>query len=219
MIYKVDFEGQACKQIKEKAESYQYDLKSVLKGIGLLIADMWLPGDSKPQIAYLLLRYGLRKEYGINENVVLSEGSCGKPYLSNYPFVHFNLSHCDKGVACMISDSAVGIDITSVKKENMSCMYSSMTADEIEKILHAENPAVQFTKFWSLKESYCKCIGMGIDSYIKAIDFSNCIGSVFTRYGKMFQVNEVEGSVLSWCASCESNMLEIDLIELFRGLQ
>ena len=25
MIYKVDFEGQACKQIKEKAESYQYD--------------------------------------------------------------------------------------------------------------------------------------------------------------------------------------------------
>lgn len=46
MIYKVDFEGQACKQIKEKAESYQYDLKSVLKGIGLLIADMWLPGDS-----------------------------------------------------------------------------------------------------------------------------------------------------------------------------
>ena len=31
MIYKVDFEGQACKQIKEKAESYQYDLKSVLR--------------------------------------------------------------------------------------------------------------------------------------------------------------------------------------------
>ena len=179
----------------------------------------FLKNKRQSAIAYLLLRYGLRKEYGINENVVLSEGSCGKPYLSNYPFVHFNLSHCDKGVACMISDSAVGIDITSVKKENMSCMYSSMTADEIEKILHAENPAVQFTKFWSLKESYCKCIGMGIDSYIKAIDFSNCIGSVFTRYGKMFQVNEVEGSVLSWCASCESNMLEIDLIELFRGLQ
>lgn len=115
----------------------------------------FLKNKRQSAIAYLLLRYGLRKEYGINENVVLSEGSCGKPYLSNYPFVHFNLSHCDKGVACMISDSAVGIDITSVKKENMSCMYSSMTADEIEKILHAENPAVQFTKFWSLKESYC----------------------------------------------------------------
>lgn len=37
--------------------------------------------------------------------------------------------------------------------------------------------------------------------------------------GKMFQVNEVEGSVLSWCASRESNMLEIDPTELFRGLQ
>ena len=35
----------------------------------------------------------------------------------------------------------------------------------------------------------------------------------------MFQVNEVEGSVLSWCASRESNMLEIDPTELFRGLQ
>lgn len=42
MIYKVDFEGQACKQIKEKAESYQYDLKSVLKGIGTLdIYSIW----------------------------------------------------------------------------------------------------------------------------------------------------------------------------------
>ena len=73
----------------------------------------FLKNKRQSAIAYLLLRYGLRKEYGINENVVLSEGSCGKPYLSNYPFVHFNLSHCDKGVACMSSDSAVGIDITS----------------------------------------------------------------------------------------------------------
>ena len=179
----------------------------------------FLKDKRQSAIAYLLLRYGLRKEYGINENVVLSEGSCGKPYLSNYPFVHFNLSHCDKGVVCMISDSAVGIDITSVKKGNMSCMYSSMTINEIEEILHAENSEVQFTKFWSLKESYCKCIGMGIDSYIRAIDFSNCVGSVFTRYGKMFQVNEVEGSVLSWCARRESSILEINLIELFRELQ
>lgn len=54
-------------------------------------------------------------------------------------------------------------------------------------------------------------------------------GSTFGQYyiralqtvpdGKMFQVNEVEGSVLSWCASRESNMLEIDPTELFRGLQ
>lgn len=179
----------------------------------------FLKNKRQSAIAYLLLRYGLRKEYGINENVVLSEGSCGKPYLSNYPFVHFNLSHCENGVVCMISDSAVGIDITSVKKENMSCIYSSMTINEIKEILHAENLEVQFTKFWSLKESYCKCIGMGIDSYIREIDFSNCVGSVFTRYGKMFQVNEVEGAVLSWCASHESSILEINLIELFRGLQ
>lgn len=63
----------------------------------------FLKNKRQSAIAYLLLRYGLRKEYGINENVVLSEGSCGKPYLSNYPFVHFNLSHCDKGVACHLN--------------------------------------------------------------------------------------------------------------------
>lgn len=37
----------------------------------------FLKNKRQSAIAYLLLRYGLRKEYGINENVVLSEGSCG----------------------------------------------------------------------------------------------------------------------------------------------
>lgn len=35
MIYKVDFEGQACKQIKEKAESYQYlNMMPLQEGLG-----------------------------------------------------------------------------------------------------------------------------------------------------------------------------------------
>lgn len=77
MIYKVDFEGQACKQIKEKAESYQYDLKSVLKGIGLLIADMWLPGDSKPQInTWEGLFEKVQEDYSYKDTIVENDFIC-----------------------------------------------------------------------------------------------------------------------------------------------
>ena len=110
-LYDIGLSEEELKRRKNK----KYELKKALKGC--TYGDV----NDKKYVKELIFDL-LSQEYGINENVVLSEGSCGKPYLSNYPFVHFNLSHCDKGVACMISDSAVGIDITSVKKENMSCM-------------------------------------------------------------------------------------------------
>lgn len=203
-------------QIEELEKAKQYMSEQRETKISRL---RFLKDKRQSAIAYLLLRYGLKKEYGVNENVIFNEGAFGKPYLSNYPLIHFNLSHCDKGVVCMIDDSVVGVDITSVKKENLSCMYFSMTDGEVVQILHAENPAAQFTRLWSLKESYCKCLGIGIDSYIKAIDFSVCTGSLFTSYGKTFQVNKVDGAILTWCTNHKSYTVEVDLVELFRGLQ
>lgn len=78
MVYKVDFEEQVCTQIKEKAESYQYDLKNVLKGIGLLIADMWFPSEnSEPQInTWEGLFEKIQKEYSYKDIIVENDFIC-----------------------------------------------------------------------------------------------------------------------------------------------
>lgn len=178
----------------------------------------FLKEKKQSAIAYLLLRYGLKKEYGITETIFLDKGSWGKPYLSNYPLIHFNMSHCEGGVACIIDDYAVGIDITLVKKENLICMQSAMSENEIDHILQAANSEKQFTIYWSLKESYCKYLGIGIGCYIKDIDFSSYTETKFSLFKKKFQINEVDEAILTWCANTESKALEIDLVDLFGEL-
>ena len=62
----------------------------------------------------LLLR-GLKLEYGIEELPEISFEKYGKPYFLNYPKIHFNISHCDKAVTCILSKRPVGIDVESIK--------------------------------------------------------------------------------------------------------
>lgn len=127
MIYKVDFEGQACKQIKEKAESYQYDLKSVLKGIGLLIADMWLPGDSKPQInTWEGLFEKVQEDYSYKDTIVENDFICNSERIENVDQIV---------VKDMVEDLIKTIDIIDGKiiliAHSLGCRIAQMCLEEI----------------------------------------------------------------------------------------
>ena len=67
--------------------------------------------------AYQLLQRALLQEYGIQGTLHFTIGEHGKPSLSAYPHIHFNLSHCREAVACAVSDRPIGIDIESMKSE------------------------------------------------------------------------------------------------------
>ena len=64
--------------------------------------------------AFLLLMEGLEKEYGISEPPVLAFGPHGKPFLRDYPHIHFNLSHCSRAALCVVGDAPVGCDVETV---------------------------------------------------------------------------------------------------------
>lgn len=112
-------------------------------------------------LAFVLLRIALDTEYGCRMMPSLTLMPTGKPYLADMPDVHFNLSHCKKGVACGISDSALGVDIQDYVcfKESLAKQFMS------EKELHAAkagDAGTAFTRLWSMKESYGKYTGRGI---------------------------------------------------------
>ena len=66
-----------------------------------------------------LLRRALRERYGIGcgegRTPELVEGAHGKPYLKEYPLIHFNISHCMGLAVLAIGDCTVGIDAECVR--------------------------------------------------------------------------------------------------------
>lgn len=119
--------------------------------------------------AYLLLCEALRKEYGISEPPVFEYGEHGKPTIVGHPDIYFNLSHCREAAICVVSDKPVGVDIETIRPYKESLARYVMNDDELEKILHAENPALEFTKLWTQKEAVVKLSGHGISNDMKSV--------------------------------------------------
>ena len=103
------------------------------------------------------------------EPPVFEYGEHGKPAISGHPDIHFNLSHCREAAICVVSDQPVGVDIESIHRYSESLARYVMNDDELEKILHAENPALEFTKLWTQKEAVVKLSGHGISNDMKHV--------------------------------------------------
>lgn len=112
-------------------------------------------------ITYLMLHYGLRKCYGI-KSFKMAYGEYGKPYLPNYPDVHFNISHCDRGCAVAVANCPVGVDIQDVRPFSWDVARKVCSERELKELEESAEPDKLFTKMWTIKECYGKVTGKGI---------------------------------------------------------
>ena len=118
-------------------------------------------------LAYLLLKRGLREEYGITDNPLFEYGEHGKPSIVGHPEIYFNLSHCREAVACVVADHPVGIDVECIREFRDSLVNFAMNIDEVVRIQAAECPDVEFIRLWTMKEARLKLTGEGITDDIK----------------------------------------------------
>ena len=80
---------------------------------------------------FLILRYALKKEYGIDALPEFSFGEKGKPYLNGYNNIYFNLSHSRNSCACIISDKETACDISDKRRISDNTARYFCTAEEI----------------------------------------------------------------------------------------
>jgi 4'-phosphopantetheinyl transferase len=140
-------------------------------------------------IAHLLLKEGLRREYGITLPVALSYSAAGKPFLRDYPAIHFNLSHCRRAVACAIADRPVGIDVEELQPLELTTPPGAVdvvpgvelefkpgslvdvccSPAEKAAILASTNPSATFTAIWTRKEAYLKAHGLPLPASPSAL--------------------------------------------------
>ena len=96
------------------------------------------------------------KEEGIT-SYKISESINGKPYIDNSN-IFYNISHKNKMVGLIISDSEIGLDIEYVDTENIkrkSTLKYFFTEKERESITNNE----ELLTLWTKKESYIKLNG------------------------------------------------------------
>lgn len=129
--------------------------------------------------AYLLLQRGLVENYGIEEELVFEYVGYGKPILRDYPDIHFNLSHCKRGVLCVIDNRPVGCDIEEIEsKLDLDLCRKCFNDKEISKIISSSDSCLEFTKLWTMKESYLKLTGDGINDNLTTLFTKDLLGSI-----------------------------------------
>ena len=109
-----------------------------------------------------LLLYALHT-HNVRETSIVLDAN-GKPYLAENGNVFFNLSHSGQMVMCAVSDREVGCDVEEKAAFDPALAAYVMTKEELRYIDAAHEEARQdiFYRLWTLKESYMKATGLGL---------------------------------------------------------
>ena len=86
----------------------------------------------------------------------------GAPYIEGGPY--FSISHCKHGIAVVIGEKPIGIDIEHIRTAKPELVAYTMNEKEQAQIWAADSPDVAFTCLWTQKEAVLKMRGTGITS-------------------------------------------------------
>lgn len=88
----------------------------------------------------------------------------GKPYLQHNKSFHFNISHSGDWIVCAVDEKPVGIDIEKIEKLNVAIAAEFFAPEETSNLQkkREEEKLLLFYRYWSLKESYSKALGLGL---------------------------------------------------------
>ena len=123
-------------------------------------------------IGEILVKVAIKMTFGIDiAKQEFAYTEYGKPYLIDYPDIHFNISHSGEYIACAVSDKPVGIDIQKIGEYNFDVAKRVCNEKELVQIESSLDKASEFTKLWTQKEVVLKMYGTGITNG----DLKNCL--------------------------------------------
>ena len=95
----------------------------------------------------------------------------GKPFLADFPEIHYNIAHSENFIVGVIAEESVGIDIERIRIINKLIVDSIYTKNEKQYISSKKNEVgIRSTKIWTMKEAYLKMLGSGFTLPHKKFD-------------------------------------------------
>ena len=159
--------------------------------------------------AGILIDKGL-KEYGLLEkHMTYTLGKNEKPFFSDYPNIHFNVSHSKSKVICAFSENTIGCDIEEVTSINLDIAKNYFFDSEYEYIKNQKTTTERenaFFRLWTLKESFLKTTGFGISISLNNFEiyFKNDIIKIsqnIDKFNYYFHEYECEDNYKISCCS------------------
>ena len=147
----------------------------------------------------------------------LELGPHGKPFLPDAPQHHFNISHSGRYVVLSVSNEPVGVDIELLQRGRRKIASKFFTLEENIQIDQSYDPDRTFTRLWTLKEAFLKCIGTGIGRNLRKTSINLNGGDIRVEQNinnnpYYFKEYNVEGYQLSVCS--EDNDFEEKLTDV-----
>lgn len=140
----------------------------------------------------------------------------GKPYLTDYPGLYFNLSHSGNVAVCAVADCEIGTDVQIYGKGREAVAKRFFTGKEQEMLQRAREEGrfeEVFFALWSIKESYLKYTGLGmkkgLDSFDidfdsqRIIDLSGGKGAAKQVFFRQISLPNLSEYAVSVCCGCE----------------
>lgn len=122
--------------------------------------------------AYTLLSWALHGTYGLSGSLALSRTPEGKPFLRDFPDIQFSVSHCAGMVACAVDCVETGVDVEAVRPYSERLVSRCLAPAEQEQLFrHGWGQEEAFFRFWTLKESYGKALGIGLGYPLREVSF------------------------------------------------
>ena len=117
--------------------------------------------------SYIMLVQILEDEHlvpNVGQPCVLNFGTeeHGKPYLIDFPNLHFSISHCRRAIAVAVDTKPIGVDVECFCEAERTLLERTMNVEEISLVRDAECPDVTFAALWTKKEAVLKLRGTGI---------------------------------------------------------
>lgn len=113
------------------------------------------------------------------KDIKIKRDKNNKPYLENNLKLKFNISHTDGLVLLAFSKKDIGIDVEKIeyKFDFKDILENCFNKDEI---ININNDSRTFFRFWTTKEAYLKCDGIGLIRNLKEIEIISC-GNEFVK--------------------------------------
>ncbi len=133
-----------------------------------------IPRGQKNRVSHLaaldLLSTALAADWNMPHCRLLRDAN-GKPYPADAP-LFVNLSHCKGLAVCAVAAVPVGVDCESPRTVKESTV-TRICSDAEQAFLNASaDMPYDFSRLWTLKEAYGKCIGTGIRLPLAEISFA-----------------------------------------------
>jgi len=162
-------------------------------------------------LSYLLLRKILNdnniKMYDNHFNYCKN----GKPYFENSN-IKFSISHSNNLIAVAIDDNDLGIDVEQIKKVNNNIINQVYSKEEQTIYKNKLNNEEFFCKTWTIKESFVKATGQGMNINFNLLTFN--LASDLNQIDNYFiNTLKINNSFLSICGKKRKYQIDEIIIE------